>query len=106
MSVDLTEAVHLSTIAMTAKSRLFRMDNVLIVVDDLEAATAFFAVLDMELEGETTVEGLSVDSLIGLKDGQGTCSGHPDRRTIARPDNRRPSAGIRSHIIHVLGENS
>jgi catechol 2,3-dioxygenase-like lactoylglutathione lyase family enzyme len=28
-----------------------RMDNVLIVVDDLEAAKAFFAELGMELEG-------------------------------------------------------
>src|SRR5438128_4564634 len=53
---------------MTAKSKLLRMDNVLIVVDDLEAAKAFFAELGMELEGETTVEGPSVDSLIGLKD--------------------------------------
>jgi catechol 2,3-dioxygenase-like lactoylglutathione lyase family enzyme len=43
------------------------MDNVLIVVDDLEAAKAFFAELGMELEGEMTVEGPSVDSLIGLK---------------------------------------
>ena len=34
-----------------------RMDNVLIVVNDLEAAKAFFAELGMELEGETTVEG-------------------------------------------------
>ncbi len=42
------------------------MDNVLIVVDDLEAAKAFFAELGMELEGETTVEGPSVDRLIGL----------------------------------------
>src|SRR5437660_1524789 len=52
---------------MTAKSSLLRMDNVLIVVDDLEAAKAFFAELGMEMEGETTVEGSSVDSLIGLK---------------------------------------
>jgi len=36
---------------------LQRMDNVLIVVDDLEAAKAFFAELGMELEGETQVEG-------------------------------------------------
>ncbi len=36
---------------------LQRMDNVLIVVDDLEAAKAFFLELGMELEGETTVEG-------------------------------------------------
>ena len=43
-----------------------RMDNVLIVVDDLEAAKAFFAELGMELEGETQVEGPWVDSTIGL----------------------------------------
>jgi hypothetical protein len=36
---------------------LKRMDNVLIVVDDLEAAKAFFLELGLELEGETTVEG-------------------------------------------------
>ena len=45
---------------------LQRMDNVLIVVEDLEAATAFFAELGMELEGETTVEGPWVDSTVGL----------------------------------------
>ena len=42
------------------------MDNVLIVVDDLEAAKAFFAELGMELEGETTVEGPAVDRTVGL----------------------------------------
>jgi catechol 2,3-dioxygenase-like lactoylglutathione lyase family enzyme len=36
---------------------LKRMDNVLIVVDDLEAAKAFFIELGLRLEGETTVEG-------------------------------------------------
>src|SRR2546430_1008265 len=51
---------------------ILRMDNVLIVVDDLEAAKAFFVELGMELEGETTVEGPSVDSLIGLKDVRAT----------------------------------
>src|ERR671918_2729102 len=45
-----------------------RMDNVLIVVDDLEAAKAFFVELGMELEGETQVEGPSVDSTVGLND--------------------------------------
>ena len=43
------------------------MDNVLIVVEDLEAAKAFFAELGMELEGETTVEGDWVDHVVGLK---------------------------------------
>lgn len=45
-----------------------RMDNVLIVVEDIEAAKAFFIELGMELEGETTVEGEWVGSIIGLKD--------------------------------------
>ena len=43
-----------------------RMDNVLIVVEDLEAAKAFFVELGMELEGETTVEGPWVDHTVGL----------------------------------------
>src|SRR4051794_2988112 len=47
---------------------LQRMDNVLIVVDDLEAAKAFFAELGMELDGETQVEGPWVDSTVGLDD--------------------------------------
>jgi catechol 2,3-dioxygenase-like lactoylglutathione lyase family enzyme len=46
---------------------LKRMDNILIVVDDLEAVKAFFLELGLELEGETTVEGPSVDRLIGLQ---------------------------------------
>lgn len=52
---------------MTAKRKLLRMDNVLIVVEDLDAVKAFFTELGMELEGEMTVEGPSVDSLIALK---------------------------------------
>jgi catechol 2,3-dioxygenase-like lactoylglutathione lyase family enzyme len=49
-----------------------RMDNVLIVVDDLEAAKAFFIELGLKLESETTVEGPLVGSLIGLKDVRAT----------------------------------
>jgi catechol 2,3-dioxygenase-like lactoylglutathione lyase family enzyme len=47
---------------------LQRLDNILIVVDDLEAAKAFFAELGMELEGEATNEGHWVDQVIGLND--------------------------------------
>jgi catechol 2,3-dioxygenase-like lactoylglutathione lyase family enzyme len=43
------------------------MDNVGIVVDDLAAAIAFFIELGLELEGEATVEGRSVDRLVGLE---------------------------------------
>jgi len=43
-----------------------RMDNVLIVVDDLEAMKAFFIELGLALEGQTTVEGPDVGKLVGL----------------------------------------
>src|SRR5688572_30075878 len=49
-----------------------RMDNVLIVVDDLEAAKAFFIQLGLTLECESTVEGPLVGSLIGLEDVRAT----------------------------------
>jgi catechol 2,3-dioxygenase-like lactoylglutathione lyase family enzyme len=42
------------------------MDIVLIVVDDLEAAIAFFAELGMELEGQAPQEGPWVDRIVGL----------------------------------------
>ena len=43
-----------------------RMDHVSVVVDDLEAAKAFFTELGMELEGEAPVEGRGVDRVNGL----------------------------------------
>jgi catechol 2,3-dioxygenase-like lactoylglutathione lyase family enzyme len=49
-----------------------RMDNVLIVVDDLEGVKAFFIELGLRLEGETTVEGPLVAGLIGLEDVRAT----------------------------------
>lgn len=49
-----------------------RMDNVLIVVDDLEAVKAFFIELGLTLEGETTVAGPLVGKLIGLEDVRAT----------------------------------
>src|SRR5688572_25042829 len=49
-----------------------RMDNVLIVVDDLEAVKAFFIELGLKLEGEQTVEGPAVGKLIGLGDVRAT----------------------------------
>jgi catechol 2,3-dioxygenase-like lactoylglutathione lyase family enzyme len=43
-----------------------RMDHVSVVVDDLEAAIAFFVELGMELEGKAPIEGRSVDRVNGL----------------------------------------
>ncbi|HEX2586328.1 MAG TPA: VOC family protein [Steroidobacteraceae bacterium] len=51
---------------------LKRMDNVLIVVDDLEAVKTFFIELGLTLEGESTVEGPLIGKLIGLKDVRAT----------------------------------
>ena len=45
-----------------------RMDHVGVVVDDLEAATAFFVELGMELVGEAPVEGRWLDRVVGLDD--------------------------------------
>ena len=47
---------------------LQRMDNVLIVVEDLETAKAFVAELGMQLEGEALVEGPWAGRVIGLDD--------------------------------------
>ncbi len=43
-----------------------RMDHVGVVVDDLQAAIAFFVELGMELEGEAPIEGPWVDRVNGL----------------------------------------
>ena len=45
-----------------------RMDNVLIVVDDLDAVIAFFVELGMELEGKGPIEGRWVQQVIGIDD--------------------------------------
>jgi catechol 2,3-dioxygenase-like lactoylglutathione lyase family enzyme len=47
---------------------LQRMDNVLIVVEDIDAAIAFFVELGMELQGRGPVEGRWVERVIGLDD--------------------------------------
>ena len=46
---------------------LQRMDHVGIVVDDLAAATEFFAELGLVLQGEGRVEGGWVDRIVGLE---------------------------------------
>jgi catechol 2,3-dioxygenase-like lactoylglutathione lyase family enzyme len=45
-----------------------RMDNVLIVVDDLDAVIAFLAELGMELEGKALIEGDWAARVVGLDD--------------------------------------
>ncbi len=45
-----------------------RMDNVLIVVEDIDAVIAFFVELGLELEGRGPVEGRWVERVIGIDD--------------------------------------
>lgn len=45
-----------------------RMDNVAIVVDDLDAAIAFFVELGMELEDRQSIEGRWAERVVGLQD--------------------------------------
>lgn len=48
------------------------MDNILIVVEDLEAVKSFFLELGFEVQGETVVEGPAVDQLIDLQNVRAT----------------------------------
>lgn len=45
---------------------ILRMDNVAIVVDDLDAAVAFFTELGMEFEDRSAIEGPWADRTVGL----------------------------------------
>lgn len=45
-----------------------RMDNVGIVVEDLDAAVAFFTELGLQLEGRAPIEGAWADGVTGLRD--------------------------------------
>lgn len=49
-------------------SHIRRFDHVGITVDDLDAVTAFFVGLGLEVEGRTFVEGEFLDTVIGIPD--------------------------------------
>lgn len=49
-----------------APMALLRMDNVAIVVEDLDAAVAFFSELGLEVEGRAEIEGVWADQTVGL----------------------------------------
>ncbi len=49
-----------------------RLDHVSVVVDDLEAAKAFFVELGMELEGEAPIEGAWVGGGSAAQHGAGS----------------------------------
>jgi catechol 2,3-dioxygenase-like lactoylglutathione lyase family enzyme len=76
---------------MAAMSRIKNFDHVGITVADLDAATAFFVGLGLEVEGRTFVEGEFLD----------TVSGIPDSRTevvMLRP----PGGGTRLELARFL----
>ncbi len=75
-----------------------RLDNVLLVVDDLEAVKAFFTELGLELEGETMVEGESVDRLIGLEGVRATIASMrtPDGQGRIELDKYHAPAAVRA----------
>ncbi|HEX5449249.1 MAG TPA: VOC family protein [Gaiellaceae bacterium] len=43
------------------------MDHVGVIVDDLQAAVAFFVALGLELDGSGTIDGEWVDRIVGLE---------------------------------------
>lgn len=94
-----------------------RLDHVSVVVDDLDAAKAFFAELGMELEGEMPIEGEWVDRINGLDgmrieiammrtpDGHGRLEltkFHAPAAISAEPENAPPNVlGLRSIMFAV-----
>jgi catechol 2,3-dioxygenase-like lactoylglutathione lyase family enzyme len=76
-----------------------RMDHVGIVVDDLAAATEFFAELGLELQGTWTAEGRSVDRIVGL-DGVRT-----DVAMMQTPDGNGRLELVKFHSPSSQGDN-
>ncbi|MFC8074448.1 VOC family protein [Streptomyces sp. NPDC057307] len=85
-----------------------RMDNVGIVVEDLDAAIAFFVELGMELEGRAEVKGPVADQCTGL-DGVHcdiamvrTPDGH-SRLELAKYRSPTPTSGPHNPPHNILG---
>src|SRR5215212_8008512 len=66
-NVSAARRVHAAGAGRRPFMTVQRLEHIGIVVDDLAAATAFFAALGLELEGEASVEGGSVDRINGLE---------------------------------------
>jgi catechol 2,3-dioxygenase-like lactoylglutathione lyase family enzyme len=76
-----------------------RMDHVGIVVDDLAAATAFFVELGLELQGEGSAEGRSVDRIVGLE------GVRTDVAFLQTPDGHGRLELIKFHSPSYQGDN-
>jgi catechol 2,3-dioxygenase-like lactoylglutathione lyase family enzyme len=75
------------------------MDNVLVVVEDLDEAIAFFAELGMELEGRAVLEGEWVDRTIGI-DGA-----RDEIATLRTPDGHSRLELTQFHTPAAVGPN-
>jgi catechol 2,3-dioxygenase-like lactoylglutathione lyase family enzyme len=75
------------------------MDHVGIVVDDLAAATEFFAELGFEPQGDGTVEGRWVDRIIGLEGVRRTST------MLQTPDGNRVLELVKFHSPSHQGDN-
>ena len=78
---------------------VLRMDNVLVVVEDLDAAIAFFTELGMELEGRAVLEGEWVDRTIGI-DGA-----RDETATLRTPDGHSRLELTQFHTPAAVGPN-
>jgi catechol 2,3-dioxygenase-like lactoylglutathione lyase family enzyme len=76
------------------------MDHVGVIVDDLEAAIAFFEALGLETKGRQSVEGEQVDRIIGL---EGASS---DLAFMATPDGHSQIELVEFHSPPYAGERS
>ena len=85
-----------------------RMDNVGIVVEDLDAAIAFFTELGLELEGRAPIEGAWADGVTGLHEQRveiammRTPDGH-SRLELSRFDAPPVIADHRAAPVNALG---
>jgi catechol 2,3-dioxygenase-like lactoylglutathione lyase family enzyme len=88
---------------------LKRMVNTLLVIEDLDAPTAFFKKLGMKLEGRMVVEGPWVDKVIGIKNARSeiatmvTPDGHGriELDKFLSPKAKKPKPGIST--VNTLG---
>jgi catechol 2,3-dioxygenase-like lactoylglutathione lyase family enzyme len=75
------------------------MDHVGIVVDDLAAATEFFVELGLVPQGEGTVEGGSVDRIVGLE------GVRADLAMMQTPDGNGRLELVKFHSPSTLGDH-
>ena len=77
-----------------------RMDHVGVIVDDLAAAIEFFMALGLEVEGRQSVEGESVDRVIGLE------GARSDIAMMQTPDGHSRLELVEFHSPPYAGEHS